>query len=185
MNKGAHKFVKNMLLMFFTTVVASQAMAQSSSFDVVSYDAEITPDFANKSVRGKVSAVFNSLANNLREIELNAGSLEIDSVKEGLSDLPFEKKDSLLKIRFSSPLKINEKHKIEIVYHGVPKYGIQFFPEQNQVYTVFSTSQWMPCVDSPDDRATFRLELNFPQDDLKTVGNGRSKTKLLSPKNKS
>jgi aminopeptidase N len=79
---------------------------------------------------------------------------------------------------------MNEKREIEIVYHGVPKYGIQFFPEQNQVYTVFSTSQWMPCVDSPDDRATFRLKLNFPQDDLKTVGNGRSTTKLLSPKTK-
>ena len=122
------------------------------------------PDLINKSIAGKVLVRFNSLSENLTEITLNAGVLEIDSVKEKLAKLEFEKKESLLKIQFATPLKNGEMHTIEIVYHGVPKYGINFFPEQNQVYTIFSTSQWMPCVDSPDDRAAFSVEFDYAEE---------------------
>lgn len=171
-------------LVFFIVLSVSQAKAQAALFDVTNYSAEIEPDFVTKSVKGKVSVSFNVLADDLKEMKLNAGALEVDSVREGLYELQFEKKDDLLKIQFMRPAKINEKREIEIVYHGTPKYGIQFFPEQNQVYTAFSTSQWMPCVDSPDDRATFRLELNFRQDNLITAGNGRLTRRFLSLKSK-
>ena len=155
----------------FGCVFAINVEAQPNFFDVTSYAAVIEPDLVNKSVTGKVLVRFNSLRENLDKITLNAGSLEIDSVQEKLTILEFEKTESLLKIRFARPLKNGETHEIEIVYHGAPKYGINFFPEQNQVYTIFSTSQWMPCVDSPDDRASFRLNLVVPRN-VKAVGNG-------------
>jgi aminopeptidase N len=77
-----------------------------------------------------------------------------------------------LNITLARPVKLNEKREIEIEYHGTPKYGIRFYPEQAQAYTLFSTSQWMPCVDAPDDRAAFRLSLVVPKDS-KVIGNGR------------
>lgn len=170
--------------MIFIVFSASYAKAQTVLFDVINYEAEIEPDFADKSVRGKVSVSFKALSDNLEEIKLDAGNLEILTVKQGLQNLKFEKKDSFLIIRLIKPLKLNKEHKIDIVYRGIPKYGIRFFPEQSQVYTIFSTSQWMPCVDSPDDRATFRLELNFRQDDLLSVGNGHLIERSMSLKNK-
>lgn len=145
--------------------------AQPNFFDVESYDVVIAPDLTDKSITGKVLVRFNSLSENLSEITLNAGFLEIDSVQEKLVKLQFEKKENLLKIQFAKALKKSEMREIEIVYHGAPKYGINFFPEQNQAYTIFSTSQWMPCVDSPDDRAAFRLNLITPKN-VKTVANG-------------
>jgi len=110
---------------------------------------------ANKSVKGKVKIQFSSLLNNLGQIQLNSGVLEIDAVYENKGALKFEKKDNLLNVSLSRRGKLNEKRQIEIEYHGTPKSGIKFFPEQNQIYTVFSTSQWMPCVDAPSDSATF------------------------------
>jgi aminopeptidase N len=145
--------------------------AQTNLFDVTNYDAVIAPDLTDKSVTGKVLIRFNSLSENLNEITLNAGVLEIASVQTKFVKLKFEKTENLLKIRLAKPLKKGEIREIEIVYHGVPKYGINFFPEQKQVYTIFSTSQWMPCVDSPDDRASFRLKLITPNN-VKTIGNG-------------
>ena len=145
--------------------------AQPKLFDVINYDAEIAPDLTNKSITGKVSVRFISLSENLTEITLDAGALEIDSVEEKLKNLKFEKNESLLKIELAKALKKGETREIEIVYHGTPKYGIEFFPEQNQVYTIFSTSQWMPCVDAPDDRAAFRLNLITPNN-VKTVAGG-------------
>jgi len=104
-------------------------------------------------------------------------------VRENKIALNFEKKDSILIVSFPRPAKLNEKRRIEIDYHGVPRYGIKFFSEQNQIYTVFSTSQWMPCVDAPSDRATFRLNLITPKD-LKVAGNGRFIKQSGLPNNK-
>lgn len=159
------------LIFLICFVLLSQVKAQNARFDVTSYDAVIAPNLADNSVTGKVSVRFKSLIDNLTEITLNAGSLKIDSVQEKLTKLEFEKTENLLKIRFANPLKKGETRTIEIFYHGAPKFGINFFPEQNQVYTIFSTSQWMPCVDSPDDRAAFRLYLVTPKN-VKTVANG-------------
>ena len=124
------------LFVFLIIVVCafgSNLQAQTNLFDVTAYDAVIAPDLNNKSVTGKVLVRFNSLRENLNEITLNAGNLEIDSVREKLEKLEFEKTESLLRIHFTKPLKNGETREIEIVYHGVPKYGINFFPEQNQV----------------------------------------------------
>jgi aminopeptidase N len=164
---------KKSVLFLVVTVCAFvlSSNAQTNLFDVTNYDAVVAPDLVSKSITGKVSVRFNSLSENLTEIMLNAGSLEIDSVQEKLVKLRFEKNETLLKIHLAQPLKIGETSEIEIVYHGVPKYGINFFPEQNQVYTIFSTSQWMPCVDSPADRAKFRLNLIAPKN-VKTIANG-------------
>jgi aminopeptidase N len=161
----------------------SQTSSASASFDVINYAAQIEPDMPNKAVKGKVSIQFVSLVNNLREIQLNAGVLELDAVRENKIALNFEKKDGILIVSFRRPGKLNEKRQIEIDYHGIPKSGIRVFSEQNQIYTVFSTSQWMPCVDAPSDRATFRLNLITPKD-LKVVGNGRFIKQSVLPDNK-
>jgi aminopeptidase N len=162
---------------FVTLVTVLSALSiyvigQTKPFDVISYDAEITPVLATKSVTGKVAIQFKSQQENLSEITLDSGSLEIDSVRENRTSLQFEKENKFLKIRFLRPLKINEIRKLEIAYHGTPKFGVSFFLEQNQVYTIYSTDQWMPCVMAPNDRAEFRLKLNLWDKNLTTVGNG-------------
>jgi aminopeptidase N len=175
-------FIKTAFLLM-TAFFMTEAKAQSASFDVTDYDAQIEPDLANKSVKGKVSVKFDSLKNNLSEIRLNAGVLEIDAAREGKIALKFEKRESVLIISLARPAKLNEKREIEIEYHGAPRFGIRFFPDERQVYTLFSTSQWMPCVDAPDDRSTFRLNLILPKD-LKAVGNGRFVKQRDLPGNK-
>lgn len=163
--------MKRLFILLIFAFSFTFAQAQSLTFDVSQYDAKIEPDISNKSVRGKVIVNLKSLTYNLTEFQLNAGALEIDNVREKNSAVKFQKKENFLIITFSKPAKFNEERTIEIEYHGIPKFGIRFFPEQNQVYMLFSTSQWMPCVDAPEDRAKFRLELVLPKD-LKSVGNG-------------
>jgi aminopeptidase N len=181
MNKLIYLVKCASLLMILFFVSASRA--QTASFDVIQYSAQIEPDIVNKTISGKVSVQFIASANNLSKIQLNAGNLEVDAVRENKTALKFEKKANLLNITLTRPAKLNEKREIEIEYHGAPRFGIKFFPEQNQVYTLFSTSQWMPCVDAPEDRATFRLNLIAPKD-LKIVANGRLVKQSNLPNNK-
>lgn len=170
-------------ILVFTADIKAQEDGASASFDVINYDARIEPDIGKKAVKGQVAIQFTSLKNNLAELQLNAGALEIDEVREGQLALKFEKKEAVLNITLARAANSGQHRKIEIVFHGTPKYGVQFYPEQNQVYTVFSTSQWMPCVDAPNDRATFRLNIIAPKN-TKAVGNGRFITETELPDNK-
>jgi aminopeptidase N len=171
------------LLLSFILLICSSVLvnSQTKPFDAISYDAEITPVLETKSVTGTVVIKVKSQQTNLSEITLDSGSLEIDSVKENRKDLQFTKENKLLTIRFLRSLKINEIRKVQIAYHGTPKFGVSFFPEQNQVYTIFSTDQWMPCVMAPNDRAEFRLKLNLWGKNLTTVGNGVLKSSKNNP----
>src|SRR5262249_46459587 len=96
-----------------------------------------------------------------------------DSVQENNKPLQFSVNEH--KLRVSLP---NGKREIEVKYHGAPKRGIRFFPDRQQVYTVFSTSQWMVCVDDPSDKATLTFQLILP-DALTPIANGE----LVSQRN--
>jgi hypothetical protein len=95
-------------------------------------------------------------------IELDSGDLTVDAVKEGGAPLDFAARARQLTIRWPRPAKVNEARQLEIAYHGAPRFGMQFFAERAQVYTVFSTSQWLVCVDAPDDRVTLNLSVVLP-----------------------
>jgi len=61
------------------------------------------------------------------------------------------------------PSRGGRERTISIAYHGRPTSGLVFVPEREQLYTIFTTPQWMPAVDEPNARATFRLRLHVPR----------------------
>ncbi|MCM3871496.1 MAG: M1 family metallopeptidase, partial [Pyrinomonadaceae bacterium] len=163
-----------------------EARAQTTtrpSFDVLHYDAQVEPDIMNQTVTGKVLIRLISRADNLATIVFDCGDLTIDAVHESGEAQGFVRRDRQLEISLSRPARPNEKREIEIEYHGKPRRGIRFFPERAQVYTVFSTSQWLVCLDAPDDKATLRLKLIVPAD-FKTVANGSLAIQRRLPGNK-
>lgn len=144
-------------------LLASQA-AQAAALDVLHYDVTLEPDIATKSVKGTVRIRF---ATDASEAEFNCGELAIDAVRFNNAAVKFSVADHRVKV--SLPPKARE---LEIDFHGTPKFGIQFFPDRQQVYTVFSTSQWMVCVDDPSDKATLTLRLILPEN-LTPIANGK------------
>ena len=56
-----------------------------------------------------------------------------------------------------------ETRTLTVTYHGAPSSGLVFNAEREQIYTVFSTSQWMLALDEPSARATLRLRLTMPR----------------------
>lgn len=153
-----------------TTEVGGQTTGKAA-FDVLHYDAQVEPDIMNKTVKGKVLIRLMSRVDDLATIELDCGDLIVDAVRENRAAQQFRRGDRRLRISLSPPATANEKRQIEIEYHGTPRRGIRFFPEREQVYTVFSTSQWLVCIDAPDDKATLRLKLIVPAN-FETVANG-------------
>lgn len=166
----------------FATIVATiliyGVIAQgSSSMNVLHYTATLEPDIAGKSVKGTVRVRFSAESH---EAEFNCGNLVIDSVRLAGAALKFSVVDHRLRVSLPPGRRTRE---IEIDFHGTPRYGIRFFPDRQQVYTIFSTSQWMVCVDDPSDRATLTFKLILPAN-LTPVANGQLVSQRELPNNK-
>ena len=152
----------------------------SASMDVLHYSATLEPDIAAKSVKGTVRIRFSTES---QEAELNCGDLAIDSVRLAGTTLKFSVMDHRLRVSLPPAPRAGHVREIEIDFHGTPRYGIRFFPDRQQVYTIFSTSQWMVCVDDPADKATLTFRLILPAN-LTAVANGQLVSQRALPKNK-
>jgi aminopeptidase N len=129
---------------------------------VIHYDARVEPDIARQTVKGTVALRFVVSADSQDRLELDRGSLTVDAVREAGRPQPFTQSDRRLTIQLSRPVRSTQSRTIEIDYHGAPRFGLRFFPDRSQTYTIFSTSQWLVSVDAPDDRATLTLKVILP-----------------------
>jgi aminopeptidase N len=128
------------------------------AYDVVHYDATVEVDAERASVRGHVHVWFVAEPGAALVLALDAGELEVEAVREeGAGALAFEKAGSRLSVAL--PASPRRERSVEVRYHGSPRRGIAFVKESGQVATAFATSQWLPCVDAPDERATLELAL--------------------------
>ncbi|HEV2836571.1 MAG TPA: M1 family metallopeptidase [Pyrinomonadaceae bacterium] len=166
-------------------VIISINMIAFGSTDVIHYSTTLEPDIANKSVRG---SVFIRVLTTSNVVVFDCGDLTIDSVEENGKRVHFSVNDHKLRIslaRGQAGRKITNRFErwIEVRFHGTPKRGIRFFPDRQQVYTIFSTSQWMVCVDDPADKATLTFKLILPPK-LTAVANGELVSQRQLPNNK-
>jgi aminopeptidase N len=152
----------------------------AAPFDVLHYDARVEPDVVNKSVKGRVLIRLSARVDKLGALEFDCGDLVIDAVRSGAKAERFERAERVVRVFLSRPARAGETVEVEFEYHGSPRRGIRFYPEREMVYTVFTTSQWMVCVDAPDDRATLRMSLVLPAN-LANVANGREVSRRVLP----
>jgi aminopeptidase N len=124
------------------------------------YDLELRPRFSERTIEGSVSLTVVTAGAGASTLVLNRGALVIDEVHGGRRTLPFRVDGGQLRIDLppSTPPTLT----IDIEYHGRPTSGLVFVPEREQLYTIFTTPQWMPALDEPSARATFRLRLHMP-----------------------
>ena len=145
--------------MFAAALAAGLALAP---FDVRHYAVRLEPDPATQSVSGEERIDLDLLANG-RAIAFDAGALEIERIRLHGRDLQFRRDGKKLIVDLGGDQKARSALSLEIRYHGAPKYGLEFHPQERQVYTIFSTSQWMVAVDAPSERATLDLALVLPK----------------------
>lgn len=141
-------------------------------FDVLHYAVSLTPDIDRQHVTGQVVITLKGLGPATNELLFDAGDLNVTGVIGDGQSLDFDKTSSSLRIALPQSLGTGETSSISITYQGNPRFGLEFHPDRGEVYTIFSTSQWMPCVDTPDERATLEMAVRLPTG-MKAVGTGR------------
>lgn len=157
--------VRALLAASLLWLACARVQAQGApGYAIEHYALEITPDVAGKSVRGREQVRLRARQDGVAEIVLDSGALVVEQVTLAGSAQPFTQQGNRTRIRLLQPLAANQGTALALTYHGSPKYGMSFLPEAPQIHTDFSTSQWMPCVDAPDVRATLALTLVLPAD---------------------
>ena len=144
----------------------------SQDVDVLSYTAVVEPNFETQSIRGAVRVVLETSGS---ELVLDAGNLVIDSVRGPRGQpVSFAKRAEKLRIELSAGVRVGQRI-LDIEYHGTPRRGLSFVPEAFQVSASFATSQWLPVIDDPSERATLDLTLVLPMiTEFQVVANGHS-----------
>src|SRR6185436_17994782 len=93
---------------------------------------------------------------------LDCGELTIDSASLSGRPLRVATADHRDTLALPERLRAGATARVAIRYHGQPRRGLRFFKEVQQAYTVFSTSQWLPVDDAPDQKASLTLKLSVP-----------------------
>ncbi len=104
-------------------------------------------------------------------IQLDSGDLVVDAVTVEGRSARFSVADHRLTVEWPRRDKPGQRVPVSVTYHGQPRGGLRFLADQQQVYTAFSTSQWLVCLDAPDQKATLRLSVAVP-DGLVAIGSG-------------
>jgi len=139
--------------------------------DIVHYDAKLQVDIDAGRVNGTV--VLTAVARESRSgsIQLDSGDLVVDAVTVDGRKAGFSTASRRLTVEWDRHDKGGTRVPVSVTYHGQPRGGIRFFADQQQVYTAFSTSQWLVCDDAPDKKATLRLSVTVPNG-LVAAGSG-------------
>lgn len=151
--------------------LSAQPGRSSAAVDVLHYDARITPDPATHTVAGVVRLRLKAVTA-LDEVALDRGALEFDTVTIDGHAQAFTASPRRAVVQLRPALAAGAVRDLDITYHGTPGYGLQMPADRAQVYTIFTTSDWMPAVDRPDDRATLRLRVALPAE-WEATGVGR------------
>ncbi len=147
------------VLLAFALHAAPSVAAAPPAPDVLAYVARVEPVLATRSVTGSVVV---RVAATGATLVLDRGALVIDAVR--VADVPVRVDTAGARLRVPLPSsRAGVSREVIVAYHGTPSGGLVFRPEAQQMYTAFSTSRWLPCVDAPAERATLDLTLVLPR----------------------
>ncbi len=154
--------ILNLLLFAFSYITLSSNLflQKNPELNVINYHVSIEPDIETGSVKGSVIIDF-LIDPNISKVVLNKGSLNINKVT-GKDVINFIQDGNRIIINLAD--RDYYENQVEIFYDGKPSFGLVFDKELGQAYTVFSTSQWMVCNDSPGDRARVSMDILIPSD---------------------
>ena len=146
-----------------------------TAFDVGHYAVTLELDVAAGGITGK-ERVELTVREATASLVFDSGALIVDSVRVGTASggtpLSFRQAAQRLIVTLPAPARAGERHALDIAYHGAPRTGLTLLAKSAQAYTTFSTSQWMPTVNAPEDRATLDLEVSMPAG-WRAAGSGR------------
>jgi hypothetical protein len=131
------------------------------AFRSISYDVNLTPDFAARILSGVEYLRFQSLSDGLDALSFTANPLAVDATLDGQAGVTVTTEGNRRIFHLPRRLAKGEVATLAISFAGWPRRDVVFTPDE--IHTGYFTCELMICdVDRPDDRATLQLALTLP-----------------------
>jgi len=174
-------------LVFFAPALGQRRERLIDTWKPLHYDVAITLDNQLTEIakaRTEISGLI--LKDNVEAIDLDFGSLEIDSVTTADHQAYFEwTPQERLTVSLARITHAGDKFSIVVNYHGRPKDGLVFASDRDSKPSATGDNwpnrvhQWIPCLDHPSAKATVSFTVALPPREV-VVANGRFLTKTKS-----
>ncbi len=156
---------------------------RSHDYDVQHYRIEVAFDWSAKSVSGTTTITLRPFRNDLKEVEVDAGQMKINSVKLATgAALTYRYDDGEhLFVALDKTYPVSADLSIAISYTATPQKGLTFITptpdEPSRPYQIWSQGEsqdnhyWFPCYDYPNDKATTEL-IAHVEEGYQVISNG-------------
>ncbi len=156
--------------------------APSREIDILHLALDVTPDFKERTVSGKVTLRFKPLAKPFPELRLDGIDLTVSSVVSSEKILGWQATDKNVIVTFEEPIAPDHEASVTIAYRAEPKQGLYFRTpemgykaEDTHLWTQGETTEarhWYPCWDSPNEKFTSEVTCRVPED-MVVLSNGK------------
>lgn len=153
-------------------VVFSKETRIDTTFDVLHYFLELTPEHQTHFLQGKSTIRFKSLISVLETLKINLRNMNVDSIMRNGTPQNYTYTDTTIKIVLSPPLNLNDSTEVQIFYSGYPSGGLYF--KDSLIYAdnePYDAKRWYPCFDDPSDKAFLDMSIKVPSG-YKVIANG-------------
>jgi aminopeptidase N len=156
---------------------------RSHNYDVQHYRITLSFDWARQAVAGETTITLKPFKSDVKEIEIDAGDMTINSVKlAGGAPLKFRYEDKeKLYVSLDRAYSPGADIGIAINYSTTPKKGLTFITpteeDPSRPHQIWSQGEsednhyWFPCYDYPNDKATTELIATVDQK-YQVISNG-------------
>jgi aminopeptidase N len=168
---------------------------RSHDYDVQHYRIALSFDWNNKGVSGETSITFKPMTGGLNQVELDAGEMQIKSVRlAGGTPLKFDYKGGeKLLVQLGRNYEPDNVITIVISYSANPRKGLTFIlpteSDPSRPHQIWSQGEartnhyWFPCYDYPNDKATSEM-IATVEDKYQVISNGALVGARPDPANK-
>jgi aminopeptidase N len=150
----------------------AQSASLSGPIDVIHYDVVTSLDFHTREISGHTAITLQARSPGQQSVVFSPSALAIESATLAGRPLRVSSSSSGLVVRFPQALRVADRIKIVIKYHGKPARGLVF--DGNTVYSNYFTCDWMICsLEDFGEKASIELTLEGPPG-MVSHGPGRS-----------
>ena len=156
--------------------------APSREIDILHLALDVTPDFKERTVAGKVTLRFKPVAKPFQELRLDGVDLTVFSVASTEKIMGWQATDQNVIVTFEQPIAVDKEASVTIAYRAEPKQGLYFRtpemgykPQDMHVWSQGESTEarhWYPCWDSPNAKFTSEVTCHVPEG-MVVLSNGK------------
>ena len=170
---------------------SGQQYAPSRFFDILHYQLDVTPDFAQRRIEGVATLKFKPVGQPLDEVRLDAIELRVNELTSSGKLLGWQSSTSQIIVTFETPVPVGKETELVIRYQATPTNGL-FFRTPELGYKASDTHlfsqgeaitarNWYPCYDAPNAKFTSEIVCHVPEG-MVALSNGRLVSEEKDPR---